>query len=113
MKKVGSFAIIIISLIIIKNLVYSIYSLLQKEDLIKTARLELVKEENRNQDLKKGLKNAESQTFIESQARDKLLLAKPNEHDVLMSQSLIAKGSLTKKGESDIPNWQKWLNLFF
>ncbi len=113
MKKVVYFLVIIISFIIIRNLTYSIYSLLQKDNLIENARQELYNQQNKNQALKSSLKEAETKSFIEKEARDKLFLVKPDEHDVLISKSLVVKDNSLFNKKKTIPNWKAWLDLFF
>ncbi|MCL5010499.1 MAG: septum formation initiator family protein [Patescibacteria group bacterium] len=113
MKKIAFFTVTIISLMIIKNLVFSIYNLLQKENFIKTAKQELTYQAARNRQLKDNLKNAQSKSFIEKEARDKLLLVKPGEQDILISRRLLGVSALDNKKKKHIPNWKAWLDLFF
>jgi len=85
------------------------YSLWQKGEIVKSAQEERSVEEQRNRDLKKKLEFSQSQQFIERQAREKLGLAKPGETVVIMSQS-----PATQSGVIEVlPNWKRWLNLFF
>ena len=77
-------------------------------------KVETLKKENSV--LNKELQFAQSPQFIESQARDKLGLAKKGEMVVVLPdekilKSLAPKMPIEKKIELD-PVWKKWLKLF-
>ena len=110
MKRFVSISIILISIAIIVSLIGSIYSLWQKQDLIKNARLELVREKSENSQLQKDLSRVDNTQFIEEEARNKLFLAKPNETEIIVPQE--KKKAIPKKGE-EFPNWKQWFLLFF
>lgn len=112
MKKAAFILIVIVLLLIINGLVHSIYDLWNKKDLVASARRELAQEELKNKKLKADLSYVQTNQFIEQQARNKLFLVKPGEQQVLISQNLI-DNSKSQKPAQNIPNWQKWLNLFF
>lgn len=111
MKKIIFIITIIVSILIINNLVHSIYDLWQKKDLIGKAQQELVRQKQENQKLKSRLSYVESKDFIEKEARDKLLLLKPGEEQVLILQNLIQEKEIESKDNT--PNWKKWWELFF
>jgi len=109
MKKIVFIAVVIVLLFIINSLVRSIYDLLQKQELLTSAQIELEEEKLKNQKLKAGLSYVETDEFKEEVARNNLLLIKPGEQEVVIPQK-------EEKGESKkpvLPNWQKWLELFF
>ncbi len=112
MKKAAFILIVLILLFIINGLLHSIYDLWHKQDLLTVAQKQLTQEQLKNQKLKAGLSYVNSPQFIEEQAHDKLFLVKPGEQEVLVSPDLLNKGQVQKQTEN-IPNWQKWLNLFF
>lgn len=112
MKRILFIITIAISIIIINNLIHSIYSLWQKRDLVTNAQKELKHQKLENQRLKSELSYIESKEFIEKEARDKLLLVKPGEELVIISDELIKKNK-EEKGKENDPNWKKWLQLFF
>ena len=72
MKKTLFIATVIISLIIINNLVRSIYSIWQKDKLALDAQNKLNYQKEENERLKSALSYVETQEFIEKEARDKL-----------------------------------------
>lgn len=103
----------IISIVIINNLIRSIYDLWQKKDLISAAQKELTKQKSQNQRLKSDLSYAQSREFIEKELRNKLLLVKEGEQQVLISQDMINGNKPSEQENKDEPNWRKWLKLFF
>jgi len=112
MKKTIFIIIVIVLLLIINSLIHSIYDLWHKQDLLTSAQKELESERFKNQKLKAELSYVQTPNFIDEQARNKLFLVKPGEQQVLISKDLISK-SKAQKQEENLPNWQKWLNLFF
>mgnify|MGYP001428687901 CR=1 FL=1 len=109
-KKVIFIVIVIILLIVINNLVRSIYDVWSKQDLLNQAQNELTKEESKNRKLEADLSYMKTQKFIEEEARNKLFLVKPGEQQVLIPNKVLKNQKIQIK---QIPNWQKWLNLFF
>jgi cell division protein FtsB len=112
MKKVLFIVTVIILLLVINNLVHSIYDLWHKQDLLTRAEEELVSEQQLNQKLKAELSFAKTNAFIEEEARNKLFMVKPGEEPVLIPGDLLKAYSPAKPAPT-IPNWQKWWNLFF
>ncbi len=112
MKKAVFILIVIVCLLIINSLVRSIYDLWNKQDLLVSAQKDLEAEKLKNARLKGELSYVQSNQFIEETAHNKLFLVKPGEQQVLISKDLINKEKSEKQKEN-IPNWQKWLNLFF
>lgn len=122
MKRALFFITLIVSLFVINNLVRSIFNLWQKQQLVEQAGKELSKEKEENQKLKNELSNVEGQGFIEEQARNKLLLLRPDEQRILIADnlSLATRSGKKSKGEgkeanpdSIGANWKKWWELFF
>ncbi|MCL5434811.1 MAG: septum formation initiator family protein [Patescibacteria group bacterium] len=110
LKKAIFIVVVIVLLVIINNLVRSIYDIWSKQDLLNQAQKELTREEQKNQKLKAELSFVQTPKFIEEEARNKLFLVKPGEQQVLIPNKSTES---SKKQEVQIPNWQKWLNLFF
>lgn len=113
MKKLIFLIILLSSILIVNNLVRSIYGLWQKQEFLVKAQREFAKEKKENKELKEKLRVVESQDFIEKQARDKLLLLKPGESQVIIPKTLQASQSSKEKSPSLKPNWRKWWELFF
>ncbi|MDO8583116.1 MAG: septum formation initiator family protein [bacterium] len=110
MKKALLVLIVFTLLIIINNLVRSIYDIWQKKDFVSEAQRELDFQKQENQRLKSQLSYSQTSEFIEKEARDKLFMVKQGEKRVLIpkEQEKLAQD----KGEN-LPNWQQWWNLFF
>jgi len=112
MKKLGYILLVIVLLLIINGLIHSIYDLWQKQDLLTSAQKELDLQKLKNAKLKGELSFVQSQQFIDETARNKLFLVKPGEQQIMISNDLINTNKEEEKIKN-IPNWQKWLNLFF
>ena len=112
MKKAAFILIVLILLFIINGLFHSIYDLWHKQDLLTSAQKDLERAKMQNQKLKGELSTVNSPQFIEEQAHNKLFLVKPGEQEVLIAPELKNKNQPQKQAEN-IPNWQKWLQLFF
>lgn len=109
MKKVFYVISIIVLLLIINGLSRSIYELWSKKDIVTEAQKTLEKEKLKNQKLQNDLEIAQTPEFIESEARNKLFLSKPEEKEVVISP-VVEKEKEKPKVEK--PNWRKWLDLF-
>ena len=112
MKKTLFIIAIVVFLIIINNLVRSIYSIWQKDKLADDAEKQLAYQKGENTRLKSDLSYVQTQEFIEKEARDKLFMTKPNESIVLGSED-IQKNNKFSNTQKNKPNWEKWLELFF
>ncbi len=110
MKKFLQIGAIIILLLVINGLAHSIYDLWHKQDLITVAQKSLENERARNAKLKNDLQIAQTPTFIEDQARDKLFLTKDGEKEVLIPKKEVKSDQIKTPQK---PNWQRWLELFF
>lgn len=103
----------IASILIINNLIHSIYDLWHKKDLVVRNQQELIGQKQENIRLKSEFSYTRSREFIEKEARDKLFLVKPGEQQVLIPQGLIRGAKAFEPGNNDEPNWKKWWGLFF
>lgn len=110
-KKIFFVLVVIACLITIQNLIRSIYDLWSKQDLVVKAQKDLDHEKQEYQRLKAQLTFVKSEKFIEEEARNNLFLVKPGESGVIVPEELIKKRK--EKKIPELPNWQKWLNLFF
>lgn len=113
MKKAIFIIVLIASLLVIRNLVVSIYTLWQKQHLIGKVQEELKREKEKNSELKAKIKEAESPTFLEEQARNKLFLVKEGEQDILISKKLLEPQEVLASQTQVLPYWKQWINLFF
>ncbi|MCL5439201.1 MAG: septum formation initiator family protein [Patescibacteria group bacterium] len=114
MKKILFFTVLIASIFIINGLVRSICGLWQKQGLVATAQKELDRQKQENKNLKKKLTEVQNPKFLEEQARNKLLLVKENEQEVIIPKEFLGASDSARGKKSDSrPNWQKWWDLFF
>lgn len=115
MKKILYLIVFIISLIIINNLLRSIYNLWQKQDLMTDAKRQLQQEKTENEKLQDQLARVKRSDFVEEEARNKLFMVKPGEKIVLIDQETKAEegGQTQKQKATTLPNWRQWWNLFF
>jgi cell division protein FtsB len=111
-KKILFFITVATSLFIIKDLVYSIYTLWHKNDLLIVAQRELIKEKKENLRLKTQLSEVKRPDFVESEARNKLFLTKPGESVVILPSKPEVQVKSTEAQTTKVP-WQQWVNIFF
>lgn len=112
MKKVLAIFVVVVCLLIINNLIHSIYNLWQKRDLVTLAQEELNKAKEENTRLKSRLSLVDSPQFIEEEARNKLFLVKPGE-EILITKGLSSASSSAQSNKNEKSNWQRWWELFF
>ncbi len=87
-----------------------------KQDITNSQlRIENLRQEN--EELKEKIAEAQSQTFIEKQMRDKLGLAKEGEVVIVLPEPEILRMLAPQIPEEEEalpdPNWRKWYKLFF
>jgi cell division protein FtsB len=114
LKKFMQFIAIILGVGLIVNLTRDIWQLVKAKDQIRVAEQRVVQLEEENRILKEKQKYYASQEFVEEEARNKLNMAKPGETIVVLPKT--AQGSGNNGGQNlhpDLPNWQKWVRLFF
>lgn len=111
MKKALFIIIVFIFLIIINDLLHSIYDIWQKKDFVAEAERELSFQKQENQRLKSALSYSKTQKFIEKEARDKLFMVKKGEQRVLISKE--GEEVTEKEEKENVPNWKQWWDLFF
>lgn len=114
-RKVAQFFILALVLILFYGLSNQIYHALQAGKRLDEAASKLANLQRKNNELKKKLAEADSLTFIETQARNKLNLARPGESVIVISQKEIDKvlGLQESSTEAKMPNWQGWLKLIW
>ncbi|MFH1832899.1 MAG: septum formation initiator family protein [Candidatus Levyibacteriota bacterium] len=114
MKRALFFAAIVISILVINNLAHSIYGLWSKQELLVNTQKDLESKKKENKELKDQLSVAQSEQFVEKEARDKLFLVKVGESGVILDKKLLeASESADSQSQPQSPNWKKWWELFF
>jgi cell division protein FtsB len=113
-KKIAFFVVLTLLLFAINNLAHSIYSTWEKQDLILKAQQDLEAAKLENQELRKDLAFVRKPEFVETEARDKLLLAKPGEGIIVIpTNGVIATPSVIPTPPDTRPNYQRWWEVFF
>ena len=113
-KRFYHWLMIIFSLILIINFSKDIIKLLGRKDRIKQAENRLTEVKKQNTDLKEQKNQYQQDEFFESEARDKLLMAKQGEVIVILPEELKnLKDEVIEKTQVNIkPVWQQWLEIF-
>jgi len=110
-KRVIFIISVIVLLLLINSLAHSIFDLLGKENVLTSAQKQLALEKAKNQKLRTELSYVQTDQFVEEEAHNKLFLVKPGEQEVLLPSQATQRGA--SASNQKLPNWQKWLNLFF
>lgn len=115
MKKSLYVVAILVGVYLIISLSKSLIDAWGREKRIEEAQKTLSAEKKKFEELTLKKKEVESQEFVEKQAREKLLLTKPGESEVIIDDRLLKALEGTKSAETldNRPNWQKWWDLFF
>lgn len=111
-ERLISFALLIGGLLLIANLSSSIRFFLKRDDLFLEKEKKIAELKKEHQQLSAELKKVKSKEFIEKEAREKLNMGKPGEVIVILPKLQEHKDLKTQEQE-EMPNWQKWYNLFF
>ncbi|HRN96500.1 MAG TPA: septum formation initiator family protein [Candidatus Levybacteria bacterium] len=108
-KTIITAIVIIILLVLIRNIVVSIYTLIQNEGHVQDLQTQLQEENKQHAFLNQQLSEVKSDVFVEKEARSKLGLVQENEYPVF-----IAPPSPTPAFTQEIsePNWKKWKEVF-
>lgn len=109
-KNIFFISAVIICLIIIYNLATSTYELWSKKYLVTDAEAQLQAEKEENKRLKAQLSFVKSNEFVEQEARNRLLMVKEGEAEVIVPKELLEKKE--KKVEKKVPNHIQWIELF-
>lgn len=113
MKRIIFLLILILLFFIILRVSVSIYTLWHKQDVLTQAQQQLKQEQKENIFLHKQLKQVQTPQFLDEQARNKLLLVKPGESDVIIDSNLLKATASAVAKPTVMPFWQQWLRLFF
>ncbi|MBI2033162.1 MAG: septum formation initiator family protein [Candidatus Levybacteria bacterium] len=111
MRKILFFLTLTASVIIIKDLLMSIYSLWQKKDLLIIAQKELSAQKKENVQLQAQLKVVKNPSFIEEEARNKLFFVKPGESVAVIPHP--TPGTTINNQPQTASVFSQWVALFF
>lgn len=109
------FIIIVVSMVLVVNLSRSIWDLWRRRDYLGERQSALKRVEAEHSRLQKELEYAQSDEFIEQEARNRLGLGREGETVVLLPKSQIPNPNDQTRGEKEenLPNWKRWWMLFF
>ncbi len=121
-RRVIRLIIIAVSAVLVVNLSRSIWDLWRRRDILgeRQAVLERLQEENKR--LQTELEEAQSQEFIEKEARNRLGLAREGEEVILMpnlpagkagDEFQMSNGKTETTVAENLPKWKRWWRLFF
>jgi len=105
--------IIVVGIGLIISLSRNIYRLLKAGDQVKLAQQRLEELEKEHQELLEKEEYYQSEEFVEQEARNRLNLGKPGETVVILPPNVGETGEVTSTPAPELPNWKKWLRLFF
>lgn len=113
-KKIINFTILIIGVGLIINLSRDILRLLKAGERIEQSQVQVEELEKEHSELKEMKEYYQSEEFIEEQARNKLNLAQEGETIVILPPNVEELVGWKEEEKSpEIPNWKRWLKLFF
>ncbi len=109
---------ILIGIVLIVSLSRDVQRLLSTRDRMVKEYSDVLQLEQEQQDLAIELNYVVSDEFVEQEARDKLLLAKPGEVVIILPpyEESTATSDLVfepLERNQDRSNWRKWVELFF
>lgn len=115
-KSILKWGILLLSLLLGLSLVKSIAKIVGSNQKIVDEQLAVTELEKEHEDLVRQLQAVKTSQFIETQARDKLGLAKKGEIVLVLPDEATLKSLAPKIKEEKFtlpaPIWQKWLKLF-
>lgn len=113
-KKLSVGTIILVAALIGYNLVTQITSALTSQQRLSAQADAVYQLEAQNRKLQAQLKAVSSQEFIETQARNKLDLAKPGETIVIIPEDKLkaVMGVASASAKPRLVNWLGWLKVF-
>ena len=115
LKKLIYGMIIIVALVIAYNLLMQITQALRSGERLSQATEQVIKQQNKNKELKKKLVEVQALDFIEQVARDKLGLSKKGETVVIIPENTLnlVLGASSSAQLARLSNWLGWLKVFW
>ena len=109
--RLKEFLLLFLMLVLFVNLINSWMKLKERINLIKETENKVIEEEKFQENLERELAQAESDVYIEKQAREKLNMGKDGEIVVLLP-SISPIIQPTPSPTVKVSNMQQWLDLF-
>ena len=111
MRKVVTFIVVIVLVLINLNLIKGSYDSAEKLKQINLQESKVKGLQDKNISLKNQLSETNSTFYLEKQARDKLGFSKNGETTVVIEDQSLEKNSEIKKEEKAKSNVEKWIEL--
>jgi cell division protein FtsL len=113
-KKISILLVIIFAIGLFYGLIQQIYNSAGAGNRLSQTQIEVDKLKEENTKLKNELNSLQNLSYIETIARDKLLLSRPNETVVIINPKRIEEylASQSAQPKEVLPNWRGWLKLF-
>lgn len=112
-NKIVKVVIVVVGIGLIFSLSRNIYRLLKAGEQVQKAQLQLEETEKEYQALFEKKEYYQSEEFIEQEARNRLNLGKPGETVVILPPNVGELEEIASNVAPELPNWQRWLKLFF
>jgi len=90
-----------------------VFSLWQAEERVRRIKRQWEEVRAKNEELVEKLGYVESEEFVEKEARDRLNLGKEGEVIIVLPKELVEKEVEKEEKKEDLPNWKKWVEVFF
>lgn len=117
LKKAFKWALLFLIFILVFSLVKNVLKAKDAAFKIAESKRKVEELKKENDELGKKIDSVESAFFLEKQARDKLGLAKEGEMVIILPDAETLKKAFPNKEEAKedlpLPNWKKWLKLFY
>ena len=113
-KRLIRYLILILAIYLVISLSRELFNLIKKGERTKEMERKIEELRVKNKESKEKLEYVKSSEFVEKEARDRLNMAKEDEVIVVLPEGFkTPKLQDSKTLNEDLPNWQRWLRLFF
>lgn len=112
LKRIIFILVIVAGVYLIINLSTTITTLWQRQSELTRAQEELEMAKKENKDLKSQLEYAQSQEFLEKEARNKLNLVMPGEKQVFIEEEQVQASASGEAKNNWSKNLRDWWSLF-
>lgn len=114
MKKLVPIFISLVCLVLIFNLSRQIYRLSKAQNRLNQAQEKLNQQKIVNWQLLQEKNYRQTETFLEKEVRDKLMMAKKEETILILPEEIVGQASVSASQQTPVSQeiWQEWLEIF-
>lgn len=112
-KRLVTTLVVLLLLLVTVNLLHAIYDTFQTGNRLKQLNQNITNLQKENDQLTKVLAERQTPVYVEKEARDKLLMIKPNETLVILPSTVIVNPKKGNNSQDNLSNLQQWFGLFF